>query len=62
MIRVSQASETYNRAEVQQIIEAVKELQKLHILLSGYVPQVDLTTGKNVKLTIDNLVVDPVEI
>ena len=47
---------------MQQIIEAVKELQKLHILLSGYVPQVDLTTGKNVKLTIDNLVVDPVEI
>ena len=62
MIRVSQAGDTYNREDVQQMIEAIKELQKLHMLLSSYVPQVDTTTGKNVKMTIANLVATPVEL
>lgn len=62
MIRVSQAADTYRREDVQQMVQAIIELQKLHMLLSSYVPQIDLTTGKNVKLTIDNLVVDAVDL
>lgn len=62
MIRVSQAADTYRREDVQQMVQAIIELQKLHMLLSSYVPQIDLTTGKNVKMTIANLVATPVEI
>lgn len=62
MIRVSQAADTYKREDIQQIVNAINELQKLHMLLSGYVAQVDTTTGKNVKMTIANLVATPVEI
>lgn len=62
MIRVSQAGDAYNREDVQQMIEAIKELQKLHMALSAAVPQIDLTTGKNVKLTIDNLVVEAIDL
>ena len=62
MIRVSQAGDAYNREDVQQMIEAIKELQKLHMALSAAVPQIDLTTGKNVKLTIDYLVGEAIDL
>ena len=61
MIRVPNAAETYSRADVQQMAEALKELQKLHILLSGYVPQTDIDTGVNKKLVIDAGVVTVVD-
>lgn len=61
MIRVSQAPDTYNREDVQQMIEAIKELQKQYLALSGFVPQTDIDTGVNKKLVIDAGVVTVVD-
>ena len=61
MIRVSQAPDTYSREDVQQMIEAIKELQKQYLLLSAFVPQTDIDTGENKKLVIDAGVVTVVD-
>lgn len=62
MIRVPQAPEVYDREKYQQLTNAVVELQKQFMTLSAYVPQVDITTGKNIKVQVDNLVVEAIEL
>lgn len=61
MIRVPPAPDTYSREDVQQMIEAIKELQKLVNSLSAFVPQTDIHTGVNKKLVIDAGVVTVVD-
>lgn len=62
MIRVSQAGGAYNREDVQQMIEAIKELQKLVLALTEQVPHVDITTGKNIRLQVDSLTVEAIDL
>lgn len=62
MKQLPAAKDAYTREDMQMALNAITELQKLVMQLSEYTPQVDVTTGKNVKMTIDNLVAVPVEI
>lgn len=59
MIRVSQARDTYNREDVQQLVNAITELQKLVMAMQLY-PIVDGDTGENMKIQVNSGVVEAV--
>lgn len=59
-IKVPPAKDAYTLYDQQRMVDAIVELQKRVNALSEYVPQVDITTGENVKLVIDNGSVDVV--
>lgn len=59
LIRVSQARDTYNREDVQQLVNAITELQKLVMAMQLY-PIVDGDTGENMKIQVNSGVVEAV--